>query len=112
MSDANSLSSFAKILALEMDKGYTNQAVIGGMDAYLARLVDAEWNALSADLLAHINHVLATAGGYSQWDTANRASWVTTALSVVTVGSSEQDTPPVKARSSPRTMRSSMRSRT
>ena len=85
MSEVDSRTSFAKILALESDKGYTDGAVIGGLDRYLARLVETEWNSLPAALLAQINLVLTEPGGYAALDEARRWSWVTKALALAGV---------------------------
>ena len=89
MSDVNRGVSFTKILGLETDKGYTNHAVIGGLDAYLARVVETEWTALSPNLLAHIQVVLSSPGGYAAWDTGRRASWVSGALALGPSGPQE-----------------------
>ena len=82
MSEVDSRTSFAKILALETDKGFTDSAVIGGLDQYLARLLKDGWNSLPADLLTHINLVVTADGGYSGWNATQRSSWVTIAISL------------------------------
>ncbi|MFW6102825.1 MAG: DNA helicase RecG, partial [Chloroflexota bacterium] len=72
-----------KILSLETEKGYTDSAVMGGMDSYVAVLLSRASNTLPAEVKQSLLDLSATGGGYSTLDRHGREQWVTSVLAIL-----------------------------
>lgn len=88
MTESNPAESLQKFLHLEAQRHYDDRAVIGGLDAFLAR----DGSALPQSLQPALERVGTAPGGYHGWNINERAAWVATVLELIT--RPEPRTPP------------------
>jgi ATP-dependent DNA helicase RecG len=81
-----------KILTLEREKQFSDSAVTGGMDAYLARVLSGRRPDFPEDVGTALREPKRVPGGYAGWDVGRRRRWVETTLGLL---QGEQVAPPV-----------------
>ncbi|GAI13421.1 unnamed protein product, partial [marine sediment metagenome] len=75
------INSLRRVLELECKKGYSNKAVIGGLDRFLrkqeGKIVQ---DANDRELLTSFNNLGLAKSNYSSWDVKKRKQWIATIL--------------------------------
>jgi ATP-dependent DNA helicase RecG len=76
-----SIDSLRDVLELECKKGYSNKAVIGGLDKYLHKQAEQIRQIMTTpQLLAAFNELNLANPNYSSWDVDKRKEWITEAF--------------------------------
>jgi ATP-dependent DNA helicase RecG len=73
------IATLHNILKLEVQKGYANMAVVGGINEYLDKWAPEIKNKIrSPQLKKRLNHIILSGGHYKDWDMKQRQEWVET----------------------------------
>ena len=76
-----SINSLRRVLELECNKGYSDKAVIGGLDKFLQNQGGKVLQGIdNRELLMSFNNLGLAKSNYSSWDVNKREQWIATIL--------------------------------